>query len=82
MVSSCLVSDWITEDAPELSKGVIGRHGSLRSFVSKETDSNVGFLDHSDVVGAVSDAEGHGVSSFLDQANGSSFLGRLWMRNG
>lgn len=34
--------------------------------MTEETDSDVRFLDHGDVVGSVSDGEGHCVPAFLD----------------
>ena len=51
---------------PELSKGVVGGHCSLRTFETEKTASNVRLLDHSNIVGAITNRESHRISSLLD----------------
>jgi hypothetical protein len=53
---------------PELPEGVIRRHGSLRTLKTEKTTSNVGFLDHRNVVGTVPDGQRHSLAALLDLA--------------
>jgi hypothetical protein len=51
---------------PELSKGVVGGHGSLGTFETEKTASNVRLLNHSNVVSTITNRERHRISSILD----------------
>jgi hypothetical protein len=53
-------------EEPELTKGVVGRHRRLWPLKAEKTTANVGFLDHSYVVGAITNSERHGLSTFFD----------------
>ena len=50
----------------ELTKGVVGGHGCLGAFEAEESTADVGFLDHGDIVCAVTDGESECVAAFFD----------------
>ncbi|KAH3688110.1 hypothetical protein WICPIJ_000881 [Wickerhamomyces pijperi] len=43
----------------ELTNGVIRRHGSLSTLFTDDTNTDVGCLDHSDIVSTVADGQSH-----------------------
>lgn len=45
----------------EAAKGKVGRTRRLSTFLTKDTQANMGFLDHRDVVGAIADGRCHGM---------------------
>ena len=57
-----------------LRNGVVGRVDRLQTFFSRNTDSDIRSLDHTDIVGAVSDSKTHHSKVVLDQANNLGFL--------
>jgi hypothetical protein len=59
-----------------LSDSVIRRVDGLKTFLSRDADSDIGRLDHRDVVGSVSDGEGHDAKVVLDEVDNLSFLER------
>lgn len=60
----------------ELTNGDIGRPGSLKTFNSRDSDSNVSSLNHADVVGTVSDGEKKSFEVLLDEFDNESLLKR------
>ena len=46
-------------EEPELGDGKVGRVCGLQPLVAGDADTDVGLLDHSDVVGAVADGQGY-----------------------
>lgn len=46
----------------------------MKTFFSGNTNSDVGSLDHTDIVGTISDSETHDSKVVLDQANDLSLL--------
>lgn len=51
---------------PELPKGIIRRHGGLRTLKTEKSTSNIGLLDHCNVVGTVPDGQRHSLAALLD----------------
>jgi hypothetical protein len=56
---------------PKLAKRVIRAHSRLRALQTKQPTSDIGLLDHGDVVGSVSNGERHGVSAVFDLQKGN-----------
>lgn len=59
-----------------MSDGVVGRVNSLQTLLSRDSDSNVGSLDHRDVVGTVTDGKRHDAEVVLDEVDDLGFLQR------
>lgn len=59
---------------PELSDGVVGRVDSLQTLFSRNSNSDISSLDHRDIVGSVSDSEGHDSEVVFDEVNDLGFL--------
>lgn len=58
----------------ELPKCKVGRHNSLATLETSKTDTNIGILNHSDIVGAITNRKGHDTKASLDHANNSRLL--------
>ena len=53
----------------ELRDGVVGRVHRLSTFFTRDTDTDVGGLNHGDVVGTVADGETHDAEAILDEVD-------------
>jgi hypothetical protein len=61
----------------ELGERIVREGSSLVSFFSEDADSNVGLLDHVDIVGSVTNSQSNSSClSFLHKSDDVSFLGR------
>jgi hypothetical protein len=63
-------------EEPKLSDSVIGRIDGLKTFLSRDTDTDIGGLDHRDVVCAVSNGESHDAKVVLDEVDDLGLLER------
>ncbi|KAH6605615.1 hypothetical protein Trco_004768 [Trichoderma cornu-damae] len=61
---------------PELRDGVVGRHGGLPALDTGNAHADIGLLDHGDVVGAVTNGQGHDIQSVLDHGHDRGLLRR------
>ena len=59
---------------PELSDGVIGRVDGLKTFFTGDPDTDVGGLNHADIVGPVANCKAHDGKVVFDEANDLSLL--------
>ena len=60
----------------ELSDGEVRAHDSCATLNTGNTDTNMCLLDHSHVVGSITDRQGHDVEAVLHHADDSSLLRR------
>ena len=60
----------------ELSNGIVCTHDGLSTFFTSDTDTDVSLLNHSNVVGTVTNRQCHDLEAILDHANHGGFLGR------
>jgi hypothetical protein len=60
----------------ELTNCHIGRSGSLKTLHTADTDTNVGGLNHRNIVGAVTNSQEKSLLVTLDKLNNQSFLKR------
>lgn len=58
----------------ELSNGIIGTHDGLATFFTSDTHTDVGLLDHSNIIGTITDGKGHDFKTVLDHADDSCLL--------
>ena len=57
-----------------LCNGVVGRVDSLKTLFTRDTNTNVRRMNHTDVVGAVTNSKSHGTETILDEPDDKSFL--------
>lgn len=57
-----------------LTDGVVRRVDSLQTLFARNTNADVGRLDHADIVGTITNGECHRADAFLDEANDEGFL--------
>ncbi|KAH0294402.1 phospholipid-translocating P-type ATPase, partial [Aureobasidium sp. EXF-3399] len=50
------------------------RHDCLSAFLTSDTNSNMSFLNHGDVVSTIANSQSHDVEPILNHANNGSFL--------
>lgn len=55
-----------TEEA-ELSNRIVRRVDSLETFFTSYTDTDIGSLNHRDIIGAITNCQAHGAETFLDK---------------
>ena len=58
----------------KLRNSIIGRIDSLKTFFSRNTNPNISRLDHTNIIGSISNREGHRTQTFLHQPDNQSFL--------
>ena len=63
-------------DVAEPCHGEIGSQRCLHAFFSDDSEANVSFLDHGDVVSTITDASNDFACDFFDVDSNDSFLSR------
>jgi hypothetical protein len=61
---------------PELPDGIVRAHDSLSAFFTSNTNTDVSFLDHGNIVGTIANGQSHNFQSTLDHLHNSRFLRR------
>ncbi len=63
-------------DVAEFGDGKIGSERGLHTFLSNNTETDIGFLDHGDIITTVTNACDNLASALLDLDSNDSFLRR------
>jgi hypothetical protein len=53
-------------EEPELAYSIVGGHSRLSTFFTNDTNPDVGFLNHGDIIGPISNRESHDIQAILD----------------
>ena len=59
---------------PELPYGIVGAHDSLPTFLTSNTDTDMRFLDHGNIVGAITNTKSHDIQPMLDHGDDGGLL--------
>ena len=76
LVRPAAVHDEQLRKEAELAKRVVRAHCCLRALVTEQTNANVGFLNHGDIVCAIANRERHGLAAVFDELNREGLLSR------
>jgi hypothetical protein len=62
----------------ELTDCIVGRHDGLPAFFTSNTNTNVGFLDHGNIVGTITNGQRHDIKADLDKLDDGRLLRRAY----
>ena len=65
-----------SSEEAKLTNGIVRRHDSLSTFFTSNTNTDVSFLDHGNVISSITDGKSHDLKTVLDHRHDCSFLRR------